>query len=150
MKFLAIVLLALISNSFAFNYDRMLERQGYTNQGDGYYSRFDIFTKNEYSNYFEYSECSLIKDALFCRTIVVDCDDYNSSIYDTDVYYNGTLHSENGAILKISTRTSKEEFPGEYELLGYNYSFGWSGISWRSNSIEADSYEDKICTENNQ
>jgi len=147
MKFLATLLLALISNSFAFNYDRMLTRQGYVNQGDGYYFRFDNFIESEYLNYFKYSECGLIEDALFCRTISVDCDDYHSGIYDTEVYYNGIKHSENGAILKISNRISKEEFPGEYELWGYNYSFNWGGITWRYNAIEEDSYEDRVCSE---
>lgn len=145
MKFLFIALLALISNTFAFNYDRMLTRQGYSNQGDEYYSRFDDRFV-EYGTFY-YSECLVKSDTLFCRQLDVNCNKYTLVVRDAELYLNGVKQSFN-KIIEVSHEIS----PGEYRIWGMYYSIsGFLGmIEWKPNAIEADSYEDKICSENNQ
>lgn len=153
MKFLIKVLVILASHSYAFNYQRMQESRGYSNPDEGYYFKFgEIINDTDYQHYgFDYRECIELGNTLLCRMVKVDCNDYVSRIWDTEVYFNGIEHNEYGAIMKISTKTSKKKFPGsEYKLWGYDYTFGWNGIEWRGNVVEADSYEDKVCTENNK
>ena len=157
MRFLMYVLL-LIGYSNAFNYERMLNRQGYSNQGDGYYSRYDDgFERDsypnsngeyDYHNNFRYSECLLISDTLLCRTITVDCYEYTSGILNYEIYFKGIKENTNNGLLEISSLISKSEFSEEYELWGYRYNIGLRSINWKRNAIEPDSYEDRVCTEN--
>ncbi len=151
MKALGIVLfLVAFAFGYGFNYDRMLSKRGFTKQDSSYYSKNATFT--EYNLGVNYSECLTSNQHssadLLCIDIKIDCDNYTYAIQHFELFNNGNkISDEYETLTKVSRQLSISE--GKYEIIGHQYRviFLYGDVIWESKAIEANSYEDRACTE---